>query len=572
MIFNNHNIKHLVNNNLLIFVLFLRYYYECNKMKKIQNIPKISPEKLTEDFFAGFLNYFRSFGNSEKDVEKIIENSFSNISSDFTENFDNINWSNIDYVIEHLKDKKAISNEDIDFFEHNRQELVNFLKKFMPMVLKKLSEDVSYQKTTFALPSHPLMLTLMALFSGKHTRIPKKLIQKPQNLLTPKEQETLDDFFDSIIEEKVTGYSPSGEEEKEIFAIISDNQKVEAKAIIHDSFLNNNELFKNYSLPYYIRDTFGAEGLRHFLGFIVGLEESGRVGTFTWDVNQHLARLGYKRKANGSFDPDLKKKATAIILLLDQLYIVAEQKENDKHKIQGNKLFTIVGFDIENFKGEIINERLTIRAEEYWYSSAFSVGEWKNQMYTKLLKKIVHENHWEHSLTIYLTPLLAIFWRMSPERKFSVSSLMKWCSLDISGKQRTYNLNKLEDELIYMRKANYLGEWFCNGEKNKLPSQFNEPFKCILNLTPPSWLMTELDKIEKKKDFYIQEKKDTDISRDYFIEIYKSSGLNIIDFCNKLGISRQMFYYIKNGKREISRTIKKKIEEYYMNSRMLTKM
>jgi len=556
-------------NNLLFLILFLKYYYlECNKMKKTQNFLNSNPEKLTEEFFAGFLNYFRSFGKNEKDVEKIIENSFSNITTNFTEKFDNINWNNIDYVIEHLKDKNAISNDDIAFFEHNKHEVVNFLQKFMPLVLKKLSDEISYQKTTFALPSHPLMLTLMALFSGKHNGIPKNLIHKPQNLLTPIEQKTLDDFFDSIIEEKVTGYSPSGEEEKEVFAIISDNQKVEAKAIINDSFFNNNELFKNYSLPYYIRDTFGAEGLRHFLGFIVGLEESGRVGTFTWDLNQHLARLGYKKKANGSFDPVLKKKATAIILLLDQLYIVAEQKENDKHKIQGNKLFTIVGFDVENFKGEIINEKLTIRAEDYWYSSAFSTGDGKNQMYTKLLKKIVHENHWEHSLTIYLTPLLAIFWRMSPERKFSVYSLMKWCNLDIFGKHKTYNLKKLEDELIYMKKVNYLGEWFCNGEEAKLPSQFNEPFKCILTLTAPSWLMTELDKIEKKRDFYLQEKKETDLSSKHFLEIYKNSGLNIVDFCNKLGISRQMFYYIKTGKREISKTIQKKINKNFKNDRM----
>ncbi len=271
--------------------------------------------------------------------------------------------------------------------------------------------------------------------------------------------------------------------------------------------MSNPQLFKEYTLPTYIRDTFGIEGLRHFLGFIVGLEENGRTGYFDWDVNHHLERLGYKRKANGAFDPNLKRKATAIILLLDQLLIVAEQKEGAKQRIQEKKLFSITGFDIEKFKGDIINEKITIRAEDYWYTTAFKFEDGNNPMYTKLLKKIAHESHWEHPLTIYLTPLLSIFWRIKREKKFSVKSLMQWCNLSIIGNHRMYNLRKLESELDYMKSCNYLGEWLCNNQK-ALPSENENPFDCILTLSPPEWLNSELLKIEEKRDVFLKPKQD----------------------------------------------------------------
>lgn len=124
-------------------------------------------------------------------------------------------------------------------------------------------------------------------------------------------------------------------------------------------------------------------------------------------------------------------------------------------------------------------------------------------MFTKLLKKIAQENHRNHPLTIYLAPLLAIFWRMKPEQKLSVKSLMDWCNLDIRDHNRIYNLRDLEAELNYMKKAGYLGEWINDGE-SPLPSDCKDPFKCVLTLIPPDWLKEELKQIEekKKKFFY----------------------------------------------------------------------
>ena len=64
--------------------------------------------------------------------------------------------------------------------------------------IEKIVEQSS-NKDTFALPSHPLMFTLLAMFAGKPDMIPRRLLSKPQSEWTEKEHKEAEEFFSSII-------------------------------------------------------------------------------------------------------------------------------------------------------------------------------------------------------------------------------------------------------------------------------------------------------------------------------------------------------------------------------------
>ena len=406
---------------------------------------------------------------------------------------------------------------------------------------------------TFAMPSHPLMFTLLAMFSGKPQRIPRKLLTMEASQRTLKEQQEAQKFLDSIIEkkERIIGHDEKLKPKKEerIIALVSDNPRVEAQAEITGSLFKDVLSFREESLAIYIKRTFGPEGLKHLLGLIIGLEENFRQGFFEWDINEHLERLGYKKKKGGAFKPELKKTASEIVKIFSSFFITAKAKRGKRSRVQGKKLFSIDGFDIEQFEDDVIKESLTIRATDFWYRTAFKHKDDQSQQYTKLLKKIARENLKEHPLTIYLAPLLAVMWRLNPEKTLSIENLMDWCNLDAIGHHRMYNLRDLESELNYMKQAEYLGHWK-NTASDLLPSQCKNPFDCILELYPPSWLKKELKAIEDKKEkIQLLEPAKKIMTNEEFINILNNSGLSMKQIANHLGVSASMISQIKSGKK-----------------------
>ena len=421
--------------------------------------------------------------------------------------------------------------------------------------------DESSNKETFALPSHALMFTLLAMFAGKPDKIPRKLLMKPQAEWTAEEKHEAEEFFHSIIKVKTSTSFASGqvENEEKHIAVVSDNPKVEARAEISTTFFKDELAFREVSLAMYIKRTFKAEGLRHLLGLLIGLEENFRQGYFIWSINEHLERLGHRKKANGSFDPELKKTATEIIKVFQSLFITARTKEGKKEVIQGERLFSIDGFRQEIFDKTIIDEQIKLRATDFWYKNAFEPKDGQSGKYTKLLKKIAQENHREHPLTIYLAPLLAIFWRMNPEQKISVISLMDWCDLDHSGKYRLRDLRSLESELDYMKAHGYLGNWTSNGNK-EFPSECTDPFACSLTLTPPKWLDQEIKLIHSNRELpAIPHDEEKLITLEDLQEVFARSKLNVRQFANHLGISAQMVSFLLNGKRRIKKEVSNKV-------------
>jgi hypothetical protein len=460
-----------------------------------------------------------------------------------------------------------------NFSPNQLTSLKNILSEMGPTAQKSLIEEAiekivaqSSNKDTFALPSHPLMFTLLAMFAGKPDMIPRGLLTKPHSEWTEKEHKEAEEFFSSIIKvEKTTTYE-SGKEEthSKHIAVISDNPKVEASAQIDIHLFKSDIHFREMSLALYIKRTFGAEGLRHLLGLLIGLEENFRKGHFIWSVNDHLARLGHKKKANGSYDHELKKTASEIIRIFQSLFITARRKDGKSETLRGERLFSIDGFQQEIFDKVIIDEKIKLRATDFWYKNAFEPKDGQSAKYTKLLKKIAQENHRVHPLTIYLTPLLAIFWRMSPQQKISVTNLMDWCHLGAEKRYKMRDLRSLESELNYMKQNGYLGEWSHTGEK-ELPSECENPFTCSLTLTPPDWFGQEIGLIQSNKEIPALEGKNEEdklVNFEEFREIYKKSNLNVRQFGNSVGITGQMVSYLLNEKRQISKEVSDKVRAF----------
>ena len=398
----------------------------------------------------------------------------------------------------------------------------------------------------------------------KPDKIPRRLLSKPHSEWTAEEQKEAEEFLSSIIRvEKQTSYMNSEEESNEKYiAIVSDNPRVEAEAEITASIFRDDPQFREVSLAMHIKRSFGAEGLRHLLGLLIGLEENFRKGHFIWSVNEHLARLGHTKKPYGGYDPELKKTSSEIIKVFSSLFITARKKEGKKEVIQGERLFSIDGFRQEIFDKVIIDEKIKLRATDFWYKNAFEPKDGHSKKYTKLLKKVAHENHREHHLTIYLAPLLAIFWRMNPQQKLSVVSLMDWCDLDYKGRYKLRELRALEQELIYMKENGYLGDWKSNGEE-RLPSKSEDPFKCSLTLTPPEWLDEELKLIQKKRESLALDKKEGALlTIEEFREIFTQSKLNAKEFASHLGITGAMVSLILKEKRPIKENVSNRVKEF----------
>lgn len=458
-----------------------------------------------------------------------------------------------------------------NFSQHQLVSLKNILNEMGPTAQRSLIEeaiqnviDQSSNKDTFALPSHALMFTLLAMFAGKPDMIPRRLLSKPHSEWTAIEQKEAEEFLSTILKvEKNTSYLNGRESvEDKYIAVVSDNPKVEAEAEIDISLFRSDIHFREVSLALYIKRTFGAEGLRHLLGFLIGLEENFRKGHFIWSVNEHLERLGHRKKANGTFDYDLKKTASEIIRVFQSLFITARKKEGKKEIIQGERLFSIDGFRQEIFDKVVIDEKIKLRATDFWYKNAFEPKDGHTAKYTKLLKKIAQENHRQHPLTIYLTPLLAIFWRMNPQQKMSIPSLMDWCDLDPSGRYKMRDLRSLESELNYMKEHGYLGDWFHTGEKF-LPSECSDPFNCSLTLTPPDWLGEELKLIQANREIPALEKKENKAATiEEFKEVFKTSKLTVRQFGNHLGITGPMVSLLLNQKRHITKDVSDKLRAF----------
>jgi len=448
------------------------------------------------------------------------------------------------------------------------EELVRNTKALIPE--EKFPERpalIPIGEETFALPSHPLMFALIAMFAGKAKRIPRKLLEKPYSERTPEERLEAEEFLGSILEtEEERKLSPEGklETREKLVALVSNNPRVEARAEITSTLFSGDLNFREERLAAYIERTFGPEGLRHLLGLIIGLEENFRQGYFRWNVNEHLERLGYKKTKGGSYSPELKKTAIDILQVFTSLVLTVQKKFGKRDKFEWEYLFTVEGGGGELFENVITKQFIKLRATDFWYKNALNPQDGEAPQFTKLLRQIAKENHGEHPLAIYLTPLLAIFWRIGgPERKLTVGNLMEWCNLPTSGPHwLSRNLKNLEAELDYMKGKGYLGGWSNDGE-SYLPSDCEAPLDCVLTLSPPEWLEEELVKIGKGRERpSLQGAAQEPLTLEEFKDILEASKLSQRQFAGHLGISQPALNQILKGKYSPSSKVSEAARNY----------
>jgi DNA-binding XRE family transcriptional regulator len=424
---------------------------------------------------------------------------------------------------------------------------------------------------TFAFPSQEIMLRLLALFAGRPKRIPEKhLLEEPEN---QEQAQQIKDFVSSVLQEKIIKetYGENNELIQEVrqAAIISNNPYVDGTTRIPGELFSYDLNKREEKLALYIKKTFGAEGLRHFLGLIIGLDVYGRNGMYHFTINEHLERLGYQKSKKGSYAPDLKRKALRIVEVLSSLYLTVSAKKGKREKISCIKLFTLERYDLDRDieSNQPLHMKFFIRASDSWYGQAFKETDDRSMQYTQLLKKIATENHLYHPLAISLTPQLAVRWRMNQFRPvlLKVSTLMEMCDLDYTtaNRNRKRELLGLVSELNYMVQTGYMGNWF--NKNPDVPLGDKQSVSNVLFLEAPEWLGKSMKQSGGKQHAQSVGKGTSTFSADGLRWIQQQAGLSQREMAEALGVTRQYLNALLNGRRKISGRLSNKITEIFGN-------
>lgn len=467
-------------------------------------------------------------------------------------------WTNDERLqaIELIDSVTKLSKENKDILE--------LLQRVVAEATKRIRKQEFFPKDSFTLPSHSGMFPILDLFSGRPQYIPRGILIKPSSERTPEEVKIATDFINSIAKTKTSGYDIHGNEIVTNYVVICDTQKNYATAELSERPKVNLPDIDFETNITYIHRAFGPEGLRHFMTILSMFGENGTQNdVIKWNLNDHLDRMGYRRKSHGSYDARQKEIAIQILHIFTSLNICIYRRTKKIEELNVRQLFTIVGFDVsKDLLTQASKEELIIRADESWYSKPMEMGAGEPQ-FTNILKKILIVNHHLYPHTHYLSILFALFWRIDlTGRSFKVSTLMDYCQIPKSGFKGKSGLKNLEAELNYMKIEGYIGDWKNTTNVGKLPSETAKPFSQVVLVSPPMWYEKTLTQIyeNKLKHIPIELPKDFKIlSVEEFTEVIKLSTLNIGEFASKIGVSRQTVSYLKSGSKPISRDISMKI-------------
>jgi len=483
-----------------------------------------------------------------------------------------------------LKSLYNLSKISKEFFELTWDKIMDAIEKDIKRIDQEDKLPVRGFKEllvgdeTFAIPSNPFMFNIYAMFLGVPFLINRKLLETPNEVLTPKEVEEKKSYLDDIFSKKYDVYYNSDNkkiEEVNIQAIISDNPKIKAKTELSSTLFKDDLLFQEETLAIYIHKTFGAEGLRHLLAILIGLDEAGRTGEFVWSVTDHLERMGYKKQSKrGTYPHELRQTSIEVMKIFTSFFITVNRKDNvGTGKIKGKRLFYIEGYEKEYFENWVTNESYTIRATDFWYKNSLNDGEINNQQFTKLLKKIAKENHQKHSITVCLSPLLALFWRVGAKnqtRDLSLDKLLKWVGVNYPKERNKKRvLSNLRSELDYMVERDYLGKWEIKNSDVQL-EEIKNPSNYIIAFYPPAWLLNEFKKLNQKRVEFLETNRLKQLAQKQEVlsvkklnSIIKDSGLTQQKFANKIGISSSYLSKIKKGERYLTLEVSAKIRELF---------
>ena len=132
-------------------------------------------------------------------------------------------------VIRNTKKNKTTRNT-----KKNKRNLWKELEKKEKELVTWTSKAKEFDKSTFAIPSHSLMFTLLAMFSGKPEKIPRKILEKTYQERTSEEQIKAEKFLNSILETKTETNTYLGiKKERKIASLIpSGNATLGSKTFV----------------------------------------------------------------------------------------------------------------------------------------------------------------------------------------------------------------------------------------------------------------------------------------------------------------------------------------------------
>jgi len=474
-----------------------------------------------------------------------------------------------------------------DFDKEEQESIFNFAlgkiaeyipRDYIPVIESKDLEDIN-----FPLPSHiDIMLPILAIFSGKSKKIPSSF-GIPFEKRSEEQIQTVDNFVKSKIEkiEEDSYYQISEKEWKnkhKYITHIKNNEKIKAigelterSPLLAGGFIRDLTKFEEENLAVYITRTFGPEGLRHLLSIIIAMQENPKEKEFVWTLAKHFEIMGIKKKANGDYPTELKKRAIEILKIFSNFFIRIEKKNKDNSKRLYGKLLNIRYF--EEYRGDYKDEyKFFLRVEDWWFKLSNPIaGEKEMLQYTNVLKSLVQEDHYKHPFTIFLAPFLSVWLRANPNGiRISVENLLNWCNIEIN-KYVLETTRELQQELDYMVERGDIGSWSHNGENNII-TLCKKPLEVILNLNHSCHLKDiltgfkikrlDIPKTENKKINH-NYKYTNNMTKEELISFIEKSGLSLNKFAEKLGVNKSYISKIKSGKKNISYNLSKKIRELF---------
>lgn len=471
----------------------------------------------------------------------------------------------------HELDPKDLSPEQQEEF---MEALLGELEKTIPKTKlpKRLRIEAFPREETMALPSHSsVMFPLFAIFAGKPGRLPRTL-DKSYKELTQAERQEYDAFFDSVVQrESGESYDEEGlalTKDVLVINILSDDEEIRASAIANAPLFSGDRT-QDINLAIAIKRNYGPEGLKHFYGFLWALDESIGSDNFVWDENEHLERLGYRRKKNGSFSQKQKELARRILDIVTSLKITILKKGKDRNEIviQEKPLFYAGAKSKTVHRGKgITNQETVIYADPSWYGNAFENIEGRGAQYTPIFKKIAQVNYTKHPYVGILYGLLSVYWRMDPEKKvLTVSKLLQYCAIKID-KTLGKSLRELEQDLDYMIEEGFLKGWRLSNGLTLTGS--TQPLKILeerITFIPPDWQREEIQRIKQGRGMLPATTKVSTppMSTEEFVEILawaKKTGVSQKEFAEKIGKSPSLITQYKSGKpisSDVADTIRK---------------
>lgn len=259
--------------------------------------------------------------------------------------------------------------------------------------------------------------------------------------------------------------------------------------------------------------SFGPEGLKHFFSMLIALDEGRHQGWYAFDANEHLDRLGYRRRQEGAglyHHSGNVRKARRIVGVLSSVRAELTYNPTTGTLTTSIRLFAATTDDqaagtqairwestsptpLERVLSPVQDGELIIANPEWYAGVAQTGGRKTGKRYTRQLRRLATEDARENGIALRLGAYLPIRHRLNGPGPGCLkwATLMRWAGLNPEGRHASNDLKELRAELDYMTDQGYIGGWQETGRGDGLDE--------VVELTAPDWLRASLSSIRRRR-------------------------------------------------------------------------